>query len=456
MPQDDPIKHVVVLMMENHSFDQILGWMKSVHPDLEGVDANSPKSNADFPNTSLRVTQSATTETAISLDPCHENLGTLSQIESNCGGFVANFARTYPTSTADQRSQVMAYYPRGALPVIHTLAENFMVCDHWFSSLPGPTWPNRFFVHTGTSKGHVKMPSGLYIENEYLYDQNTIFDELDRKDISWSIYHHGTCQTMLCLRLLDKVTHFHRFDSFRNDAAGPEDKFPQYVFVEPSYGGDDQNDQHPPTDIRKGEYLIAQVYNALRSNEGLWNSTLLVLLYDEHGGFYDHVFPPPAVPPDNHVSEYAFNQYGVRVPAILISPWVKSGFTNAVFDHTSLLKYLIGKWGLRPDQLGKRVEQAATFAPLLQTLKSPRTDAPQAFELTTLPRPQHVIPSATNENQNALVSFSHFLERKMANAEELAAIGYRSLKSLDGPLAQFSVAKDRFILFLHHALNEHL
>lgn len=456
MPQDDPIKHVVVLMMENHSFDQILGWMKSLYPKLDGIDANNQNWNPDFPDTAARVNQSATGEMAISQDPRHDLLDVLTQIGNNCGGFIENFARAYPSCTAAERSQVMGYYAEGVLPVIHTLAENFMVCDHWFSSLPGPTWPNRFFVHTGTSKGHVKMPSGLYIENEYCYDQNTIFDELGRKNITWSIYHHGMCQTLLCLRLLDKPEHFHRIDGFFTDASGPEEKFPQYVFIEPSYGGPDQNDQHPPTDIRKGELLIAQVYNAILSNRPLWNSTLFVLLYDEHGGFYDHVVPPPAVPPDNDVSEYAFTLYGVRVPAILISPWVEKNFTDTIFDHTSLLKYLIDKWELRPDQLGKRVEQATTFAPVLQRLNSPRTDAPPAFDLKKLPQPQHVVPDTTNENQDALVSFSHFLEQKMANAEELAAAGYRSLKSLGGPLAQFEVAKDRFILFLHHGLKGHL
>src|ERR1700722_15863131 len=298
MPQNDPIKHVVVLMMENHSFDQIFGWKKALFPKLEGVDVNNLRSNSDFPNIEARVPQSATTETALSLDPCHEHLDVMSQVENNCDGFVANFARAFPSSTADERSQVMAYYPKDALPVIHTLAENFMICDPWFSSLPAPTWPNRFFVHTGTSKGHVKMPSGIYIKNEYCYDQNTIFDELSRGDISWSIYHHGMCHTLLCVRLWDKLEHFHRIETFFNDAAGPEEKFPQYVFLEPSYGGEDQNDQHPPTDIRKGEYLIAQVYNALVSNPDLWNSTLFVLLYDEHGGFFDHVVPPQAVPPD--------------------------------------------------------------------------------------------------------------------------------------------------------------
>ena len=411
----------------------------------------NPKSNPDFPNTAQSIKQSATTETAISLDPRHETLDVLAQIENSCGGFVSNFARTFPSSTLDERSQIMAYYPQGSLPVLHTLAGKLHHLRSLVFFTPRTAWPNRFFVHTGTSKGHVKMPSGVFIQNEYCYDQNTIYNELDRKGISWSIYHHGMCQAILCLRLWDKLDNFHRIDRFFRDASGPEKEFPQYVFLEPSYGGDDENDQHPPTDIRKGEYLIAQVYNALRSNADLWNSTLFVLLYDEHGGFYDHLVPPVAVPPDANVGDYSFDQYGVRVPAILIFPWIKKGFIDAVFDHTSLLKYVIDKWGLRPDQLGKRVEQAKTFLAALQELNAPRTDAPPVFDLTKLPLSHPLIPTITNEHQNALVSFGHFLEQKMANVEELAGAGYRSLKSLDGALAQLSVAKDRFVLFLHHA-----
>lgn len=450
MPQNDPIKHVVVLMMENHPFDELLGWMKSVYPKLEGVDPANPAANPDFPNASTLVKQAAKTDPSIALDPLHDLPDVLEQLANSNSGFVSNFARNYPTSTAAERAQIMGYYAKGALPVIHALAENFNVCDHWFSSLPGPTWPNRFFVHTGTSKGHVKMPSGLYIKNEYCYDQYTIYDEFEKKNISWGIYHHGMPHTLLLVRLWDKPLRFHRMDKFFEDASGPEEQFPQYVFIEPSYGGADENDQHPPTDIREGEYLIAQVYNAIRGNEKLWASTLFVLLYDEHGGFYDHVVPPKAVPPDGYTDEYSFAQYGIRVPAVLISPWVPRGYTDTMFDHTSLLKYLIDKWGLRPDQLGKRVQQASTFAPVLQQLSSPRTDTLPPFALDSLALPRPITSETTNEHQNAMVSFGHLLEQQMSHVEELSAVGYRALKSLDGPAAQLSVAKDRFLLFLHH------
>ena len=328
MGASDPIKHVVVLMMENHSFDQLLGCMQQVYAELEGIDEKKLRSNPDYPNANNVVQQATTKLTSISLDPVHEHVNVLRQIADNCSGFVSDFVQCY-SQCGETRQQVMSYYQLGSLPVLHQLAQNFTVCDHWFSSLPGPTWPNRFFVHTGTSKGHVKMPSGMYIKNEYFYDQNTIYDELDNKHITWGIYHHGMPHTLLLARLWDRPGQFHRMDNFFKDATRPEEEFPQYVFIEPSSGGTDENDQHPPTDMRKGEYLIAQIYNALRRNEALWNSTLFVLLYDEHGGFYD----------------------------------------------------LIMKWNLRPDTLGARVAAADTFVSLLQRRQVPRPGTPGPFDI---------------------------------------------------------------------------
>src|SRR5712671_2186558 len=167
----DPIKHVVVLMLENHSFDQILGCMQTVYPKLEGVDDKNLRSNPDYPIVHTAILQAPTDRMAISLDPHHEYVNVIRQISDDCSGFVSDFVQCY-RECGDARRQIMAYYTIDSLPVIHTLARNFMICDHWFSSLPGPTWPNRFFVHTGTSKGHVKMPSGIYIKDEYFYDQN--------------------------------------------------------------------------------------------------------------------------------------------------------------------------------------------------------------------------------------------------------------------------------------------
>ena len=178
-------------------------------------------------------------------------------------------------------------------------------------------------------------------------------------------------------------------EDFFSLAAGDSADFPQYAFIEPRYFGSDENDQHPPADVRRGETLIADVYNAIRANDALWESTLLVVTCDEHGGFYDHVVPPETVAPDDHIGEWTFDRLGVRVPTILVSPWIKKGVIKTVFDHTSLLRYLCEKWDLDP--LGERMQLAAgkkranNFADELTKLTSPRTDTPTEFVAVKIP-----------------------------------------------------------------------
>jgi len=248
------------------------------------------------------------------------------------------------------------------------------------------------------------------------------------------------------LHQLEHALHYHDMETFFQDAAGPAANFPQYSFVEPSYSGAEQNDQHPPSDIMQGELLLARVYNALRANEKLWQTTLFVFLYDEHGGFYDHIFPPHAVPPDDKTSEYAFNQYGVRVPALLISPWIEKGVIPTEFDHTSLLAYVTAKWGL--GDLGERTKKAVHFGSELVKLESPRTDTPARLDETKIPTPQSTQSKTINEHQKALISFSHFLEGHIG--DPLERIGKRAIEILEGPAAQFGVALERFDRFFQH------
>ncbi len=386
---DDPVKHVVLLLFENHSFDQMLGCFKQLHPNLNGVDQQKPGVNrAD----GAEFRQVETTERQMILDPRYEVNHVEAQMQDHNGGFVADFAKARPDSTAEQRQFVMGYYPLDFLPALHRLAREFLICDHWYSSVPGPTWPNRFFALTGTSKGKVNMPEdgehGADIQGWFEQDQDTLFDRLSEKFISWKIYFHDIPQS-ICLthqRRPERVARYLPVTQLFEDARGPEADFPAFCFIEPDYNGVTENDDHPPHDIMKAQKLLADVYNALRANPELWQSTLLVVLYDEHGGFYDHVEPPSlkdspmAAPPSKPDSswEYTFDRLGIRVPAVLVSPWVKHGFDATPFDHTSLLKYLIEKWGL--GKLGNRTAAANSISKLIQP--APRDGTVQRIDLT--------------------------------------------------------------------------
>jgi phospholipase C len=401
----DPIEHVVVLMLENNSFDRMLGCMNAIYPTLEGVDPGDPFTNPDYPNGSSLVSQLPNDLTAIASDPGHDLDDVLRQIGNNdCQGFVADFVQHCPQSKPAEREQIMGYFRLNDLPVLHTLARNFVICDQWFSSVPGPTWPNRFFVHSGTSLGHTDMPEGILHPAVHLYNQPTVFRRLSEQQIRWRIYYGDVPQSLVMTDQLLYPQSYSTMDHFAKDTQQAK-SFPQYVFIEPTYFGAGQNDQHPPTDVAHGEILIAQTYNAIRQNEELWQSTLFVILYDEHGGFCDHVPPPATVAPDNNTKTFAFNHFGLRVPALLISPWLDAGVLHTVFDHTSLLRYITDKWRLGP--LGARVPQANSFA-IAFSRTSGRTDCPASLTLPVArPNDMNV---AMNAHQIALAAFTQNLE----------------------------------------------
>jgi hypothetical protein len=177
----------------------------------------------------------------------------------------------------------------------------------------------------------------------------------------------------------ENVRRYRPMEEFYRDCRNDPDEFPAYAFIEPRYYAPQQNDDHPPHDVSGAQRLIADAYHAIHANPALWESTLLVICYDEHGGFYDHVSPPPAVPPDDRKDEYTFDRLGVRVPAVLVSPWVDRKVEHTVFDHTSILKYCIEKWGLGP--LGERAAQANSIGVAIRTDAGPRKDTPAKIEL---------------------------------------------------------------------------
>lgn len=440
---DDPIEHVIVLMLENRSFDHIL--------------ADCPKNQQKYTPTGLNELEGKSYRQApgaarmVAEDPIHETIpDVLTQLRgygtvAQNGGFVLDYVQHYP-HLADP-SEVMKYHSYGTLPALHALAEAFTVCDRWHASVPGPTWVNRLFLLSGTSLGRVKMPNGIMNLNLHWYDQPTVFDRLNEKRIDWRVYFGDTPLSLLFVHQWspENAARHHHMMAFYQDAAGNAQDFPPFAFIEPSYLEPGANDAHPPHDIIESDLLVASVYNALRANDALWKSSLLVILFDEHGGFYDHVSPPPAVPPDHHQEEYTFDRYGVRVPALLISPYVGNGLLSELLDHTSLLKYLQNKWRL--GELGGRTAVANTFAAALQVDKPARADAPvRVSSSTARASAAPAAPGALSSHQSAILAMSHTLES--LTTEDPSVVAARSRQVLSGPQSQSDAAVDRIDSFL--------
>ncbi len=432
-----PIEHVVVLMMENAAFDRMLGCMTEVHPEMEGVDPARLHTNPDPEGG--EVAQAPTTSRNIDRDPKHYLPNGLAQLAGGSNqGFVADFAHTYPSSTSAERREIMGYYPRGFLPALHTLAEQFVVCDHWFSSLPGPTWINRLFAHTGTSLGHVSEPGSLFSSKLHVYDERTLYDELHDAGVPWRIYFGDVPQSLVLTHQFEHLKNYRRFAHWHDDVARGD--LPAYTFIEPTYFGSNQNDQHPPHDVLRGDALIADVYNTLRANPALFERTLLIVMYDEHGGFFDHVVPPRTIAPDDHTTHYAFDRLGFRVPAIFVSPLLDPGVVQEVFDHTSLLRMASGLWpGVQP--LGRRAKQANDPLTSLNWRTSPRVDLPEA---PLAPDIQEVRPTDRLEGfKSSLFGMSHHIESLIEHPGRRSGLMARAHEALDDGLSQAKLATDR-------------
>ena len=457
MVSDDGIKHVVLLMMENHSFDQMLGCLQGEYPDLDGVDINSssPRFNLDLSGN--KVYQIPTDEQQVRLDPKHEHRFVMDQIASGNSGFVSDFQKNQKGDTAEDRQYVMGYYVMDRLPALHELGRNFTVCDHWFSSLPGPTWPNRFFALSGTSSGRVLMPEGIsHLRPQEVFVQNqfTLFDRLNDAGKSWKIYYYDFPSSLLLnrQRLPQNLMHYSPIKEFFTRVRD-EANFPEFTFIEPKYFGADQNDDHPPHNIFKAQKLIADVYNAIRSVPELWASTLLVVVYDEHGGFYDHVEPPSAVPPDDHREEWTFDRLGVRVPAILISPWVGARVEKTIFDHTSLLKYLTEKWGLGP--LGRRTQEANSIRVVLDQNQPRQTTVPfiRVPYSNLMPERPDLEKEDSSDHQQAIHAFAWFLAQ---SAETVSADLLRELTGAAGLWVRSKAELGKLMLRIGTALTSDL
>ncbi len=442
MPMPAQIQHVVVLMMENAAFDRMLGCMTEVHAGLEGIDPAHPRTNPD-PDDG-EVAQAPTTARNIDRDPKHYLRNGLAQLDGDTNrGFVSDFAHTHPNSTSAERREIMGYYPRGFLPALHLIAEQFVVCDHWFSSLPGPTWINRLFAHSGTSLGQISEPGSLFSSRLHLYTERTLYDEMHDARVPWRIYFGDVPQSLVLTHQWEHLGNYRRYAHWRDDVARGD--LPAYTFIEPTYFGPNENDQHPPHDVQRGDALIAEVYNTLRANPDLFARTLLIVLYDEHGGFFDHVVPPRTIAPDGHTDLYSFDRLGFRVPAVFVSPLLDPGVVHEVFDHTSLLRMANGLWpGVQA--LGRRAKQANDPLASLAWRTSPRRDLPEA---KPAPDIQDARRTDTLEGfKSSLFGLSHYLESLIEHPARRGGLMARAHEALDDGWSQAKLATDRLDAFL--------
>jgi phospholipase C len=379
------IAHVVVLMLENRSFDCMLGTLTPSGPGFDGLtgaesNAYQPTSGTAPPPVPAWASPTFTALDAVIPDPDPGELFVDMNAQlfglnapptgrPSMSGFVDNYMRQPAADKPFDPRAVMHHFTPEQLPVMSTLARAFGVSDRWHASAPNQTWPNRFFVHCGTAAGYVNNSPP-----RFPYKMPTIYSRLMAAKRSWRIYFHDIPQTATLADIWAEAPfHMRSYpDAFARDAAAGN--LPDYTFIEPRYFTDKllgkmPNDQHPPHNVTYGEALIARTYNALRTGPG-WKRTLFVVTYDEHGGIYDHVPPPAAVPPDALTPDgVVFNRYGVRVPALLISPWLSPGSvvrppsgSPYPFDHTSILatlRTLYGPWApltardaAAPDLLG--------------------------------------------------------------------------------------------------------
>lgn len=395
------VEHIVVLMLENRSFDHMLGWLytdegnvspsKQPYEGLTGTESN-PDGNGKSVTVS-RIEGTAPRDYFMpGADPDEGYAATAKQLYGaeapgatpTNDGFVTDYANTlilrarqgrpvYPGTTA---ADIMGCFTPQALPVLSGLARGFAVADHWFASAPTETLPNRAFVCAGTSQGHMD-------DATHTFTVPSIFGRLSDQGLDWRVYGY-TKQPLTRGNFPDTAhapaAHFGLFADFRTAASAGT--LPPFTFLEPSWGATG-NSQHPNYDVALGEQLILDVYRALREGPA-WASTLLIITYDEHGGCYDHVPPPAgATAPDASAGEFGFDftRFGVRVPTVLVSPLIEPGTVFRVpagttpLDHTSVLKTVGQRWNLPP--LTAR-DAAAPGVGAVLTRTTPRTDDPLA------------------------------------------------------------------------------
>jgi phospholipase C len=394
----DNLDHIVVLMMENRSFDHMLGGLKKKNPKINGLAGD--ESNPDDNGTVVKVQPNATFQGQLDHDPDHHFPGVDLQIfggdtspnrVANMQGFIKSY--TTQGTGVNGSHAIMNYFPPEKVPVLTTLATEYAVFNGWFSSIPGPTICNRAFAHYGTSFGNVDM-NLFYIRDPI----QSIYERMVKAGHTAKIYYYDQqSSTMEIVNLLTSQPQlFGTYAQFVGDCK--TGNLPEYSFIEPNYtdhpgpGGGQilASDQHPDHNVKAGERFIAMVYNAVRTSPA-WGRTALLIVYDEHGGIYDHVVPP-ACTPDGYVAAaaatgtgmpFSFDRLGIRVPAILVSPYIARGTVvpgpedppnQRIFEHACIPATVTKRFLKSYDKRTDREKKADTFLDLLGDQLRPDDD----------------------------------------------------------------------------------
>jgi phospholipase C len=401
---DRKIEHFIVLMLENRSYDQMLGALSG--EEYDGAARGTPLTYEvrDGSPSWVPIEYGAPPDSFFP-DPGHGFRSVEAQIRgrggdqpADMGGFARRFVVDHPSVGRSKMQQYATLYGDGRLPILQSLAKEYGVCTHWFCSLPSSTTPNRMFTHAGTSGGATR--AGAYYSR---IRGRQIFDKLGTADPqAWRVYFHDMPHLWLAGDTWTKTFsgHFHFMGAFQHDVA--TDQLATYTFIEPQHIIPPWSSQHPSAGVSHGEKLIADLYNTLVSNPRVFAKSLFLIVYDEHGGFYDHVIPPghpgwreqcpgieyEVVRPDDALGAgagnengYAFDTLGPRVPAVVVSPWIDRGSVfgwkardparRATFDHTSILATVGAMTGVWVDS---RRARAATNLGVTINRTSPRTD----------------------------------------------------------------------------------
>ena len=324
------IDTVVMLMMENRSFDHYFGALSLAEgrSEVDGLQAGMSNPHPD--GSTVEVYPG---EVICLKDPPHSwNTSRAQFNEGANSGFVEQHYQRW--GDPELAREVMGYFGRETLSTFYTLADHSVLCDRWFCSQMSSTWPNRFYAMAGQN-------GGVHGNDMSPKSFPSIMNRLQDAGIPWADYFANVPFAALLGDLPnDGVQHFHTIDQFFLDAQ--RGQLPNFVWVDPAYG---RSDDHPPAHPVAGQIYASLIYEALASSPQ-WDRTLFVITYDEHGGFHDHVPPPTAA--DDREGE-GYEQLGFRVPTLIAGPWVKPGHVSKVtYDHTSFLAFVERLWDLPP------------------------------------------------------------------------------------------------------------